>query len=57
MGITNPGSNEALLQGYTCAVMDNCYGQGAFDFPPGSDGKPVFWISADCPLHGDKEAI
>lgn len=48
----NPGSDAALDLGCTCAVLDNRHGRGAFDHPPGPDGKPVFWITEDCPLHG-----
>lgn len=47
MIIPNPGSDEALKQGCKCAVLDNCHGRGAFDFPDGQ-----FWITEDCPLHG-----
>jgi len=42
----NPGSDEAVAAGCTCAVMDNRHGQGI----PSKDG-PLFWISGDCPLH------
>ena len=52
--VSNPGSDEAVDQGCTCAVLDNRHGLGAFDFGPRPDGKPVFWITQDCPLH-DKE--
>ena len=46
----NPGSIEALGKGCECAVIDNEYGQGAyFDH---ETKKPVFWINAECPLHG-----
>lgn len=48
--MTNPGSDEAIKQGCTCAVLDNRHGKGAFD---GSDN--TFWISENCPLHGHKE--
>ena len=44
----NPGSDVALAQGCRCAVLDNCHGHGAYI----KDGKPIFWISEDCPLHG-----
>lgn len=43
----NPGSDEALKKGCTCAVLDNRHGKGAFDR---KDGE--FWISENCPLHG-----
>jgi hypothetical protein len=44
----NPGSDEAIEQGCTCAVLDNAHGRA---FPSGSDG-PCFWVSDNCPLHG-----
>lgn len=43
-----PGSPEAIQHGCRCAVIDNCYGKGAFE----RNGEPVYWVSADCPLHG-----
>jgi hypothetical protein len=45
----NPGSREALDQGCKCPVYDNSHGQGI-----GKDesGEEMFWINADCPLHG-----
>jgi hypothetical protein len=52
----NPGSDEAIKQGCTCAVLDNGHGKGAY----GGDlkmptGEPLFWISEDCPIHGAGE--
>lgn len=47
--IPNPGSDEVIKQNCCCAVVDNCYGNGAFDGPEGT-----FWIAEDCPLHGSK---
>lgn len=47
----NPGNDEAIKAGCTCAVMDNCHGEGI----PTRIGKKTevcFWISADCPIHG-----
>lgn len=46
----NPGSDEAIKQGCLCAVMDNCHGRGC---GRSEDGKPLFWITGDCPLHGE----
>jgi len=45
----NPGSAGALYVGCRCAVLDNHHGHGS-DWGPG-----MFWISADCPLHGQKK--
>ena len=47
--IPNPGSDEAVWRGCTCAVMDNHYGRGVRM----RDGSVNFWISGDCPLHGE----
>lgn len=48
----NPGSDEAVKAGCTCARMDNHYGKGI----PSKDG-PLFWISGGCPLHGTPAAL
>ena len=40
----NPGSKEAVDRGCTCPVIDNHNGKGL--------GNGMFWISAECPLHG-----
>lgn len=45
----NPGSPEAVAAGCTCAVIDNHYGRG---FMYG--GGLSFWITANCPLHGER---
>jgi hypothetical protein len=45
----NPGSQEAIKIGCTCAVMDNAYGKGAYN---DENGEPLFWINGDCPVHG-----
>jgi len=44
----NPGSDEAIALGCTCAVLDNNHGAG---FRWG-ESFPCFWQSSDCPLHG-----
>ena len=44
-----PGSPAAVRNGCTCAQEDNCHGDGAFTL----NGVPQFFISADCPLHGE----
>lgn len=55
--IPNPGSDEALDAGCRCAVLDNGHGRGAYGGVKGPDGKPMFWISGDCPLHADKADV
>jgi len=44
--VPNPGSDEAIEQGCTCAILDNGHGQG---FP--YDGAMCFYITHGCPLH------
>ena len=46
--VPNPGSSEAVESGCTCPVLDNGRGRGALE---SEDGKPMFWITAGCPLH------
>jgi len=48
----NPGSDEAIKKGCTCAVLDNGYGNGCGR--KDKDGTPLFWITETCPLHGGK---
>lgn len=42
----NPGSDEALVQGCSCPVMDNARGRGI------NTAGTQFWIHEGCPLHG-----
>jgi hypothetical protein len=42
----NPGSDAAIQLDCSCPTSDNAYGKGA-----DGSGK-LFWIQADCPLHG-----
>lgn len=49
--VPNPGSNEALELGCTCAVFDNGHGKGYMGM------KDVFCIELECPLHGGKIKI
>lgn len=51
MARNDPGSKSAINKGCTCPVLDNHRGKGI----PTVDGKPVFWISADCPLHANPD--
>ena len=48
----NPGSDDAIAQGCTCPVIDNHHGEG-MPKPLYPDGTRYFWMSADCPLHGE----
>lgn len=44
----SPGSDAALERGCLCPVLDNGHGRGV----PQSDGDPLYWVNAHCPLHG-----
>ena len=46
----NPGSDEAIKEGCTCPVLDNGYGDPK-RVPHDKFGRPLWWISADCPIH------
>lgn len=48
----NPGSDEAVKEGCTCAVMDNNYGSGSGWLD--DNGDPAFWVTEDCPVHYHK---
>ena len=48
-----PGSLEAIKQGCTCPVFDNCKGRGCG--LTDKDGNPLFYINEKCPLHAAKE--
>lgn len=50
--IPNPGSDAAIEAGCTCPVLDNGHGKGVC----GNGERFGWWITADCPLHGKKEA-
>ena len=42
-----PGSLAAEAKGCSCPVPDNRNGRGW----PGKDGKPVYYLADNCPLH------
>jgi len=45
-----PGSDEAIKKGCICPIEDNHHGDGCGW--KGDNGEPLFWVTADCPLHG-----
>ena len=49
VSVPNPGSPDAELQGCKCPILDNYSGTGC---GRGADGNAMFWINADCPMHG-----
>ena len=48
----NPGTQEAIDAGCTCAVLDNNHGWG---FGGMGGGKGIFCYSGGCPLHWEEE--
>jgi hypothetical protein len=44
----NPGSDEAITLGCTCAVLDNGHGNPELGKTRG------FWITEGCPIHNQK---
>ena len=50
MTTPNPGSDAAIKQGCTCPVYDNARGKGIM----GDGEKYGYWITAGCPLHGQR---
>jgi hypothetical protein len=52
-----PGSKEAIEAGCNCPVMDNHHGEGIpFNKPGTSDIMIGYWMTADCVIHGVKDA-
>lgn len=49
--VPNPGSDEAILRGCICAVLDNAHGRG-FQGRPGT-----FVITCGCPVHAPGDAL
>jgi hypothetical protein len=49
--IPNPGSNEALLLGCQCPVLDNGHGRGYLGGVKAKDGSTVFVYNYGCPVH------
>lgn len=43
-----------MALGCRCAVLDNGHGRGSGYTD--SDGAPLFWVDATCPLHGAAQA-
>lgn len=42
----------AIANGCTCPVIDNARGKGVY----GDGDRYGWWVSADCPLHGEDKA-
>ena len=55
VGSLSPGSDEAIAAGCTCPVIDNGYGRGCMGGVKDEQGRTVFVIRLDCPLHGIAE--
>lgn len=52
--VANPGSDQALLDGCRCPVLDNAHGAGYLGGMRDKDGQPMFVIVDCCPLHGSE---
>lgn len=50
VGMT-PGSPYAIAHGCICPRLDNANGQGYMGGAKDKEGKPMFWINQDCPIH------
>lgn len=50
--LPNPGSDKAIGQGCCCPILDNARGKGAWGTFDKPQKEKVFWINAECPLHG-----
>ena len=55
VSVPNPGSDEAVAKGCKCPVLDNAHGDGwlGMGSKPFGLGGNLFWMAANCPLHGD----
>lgn len=51
----NPGSDEAINNGCTCAVLDNNHGRFA-PFPSTEEYPEGWWITGGCPVHDSEVA-
>lgn len=47
-----PGSEEASAAGCKCPVMDNGRGRGYLGGVTDKQGRTVYVIAGDCPVHG-----
>jgi hypothetical protein len=54
--VPNPGSDEAILRGCTCPVIDNAHGKGYMGGAKGSDGYTLFVYTCGCPVHAPHPA-
>lgn len=45
-----PGSNKAIKNGCTCAIIDNNYGKGRY----GNGDKYGWFITSGCKIHDNK---
>jgi hypothetical protein len=47
-----PGSDDAHAQGCLCPGMDNAYGRGCMGGARDAEGRTLYVMREDCPLHG-----
>lgn len=54
--VPNPGSDEALLRGCTCPVIDNGRGKGSMGGAKDESGATLFVYTCGCPVHAPNPA-
>jgi hypothetical protein len=49
--VPNPGSDEAIMRGCTCPVIDNGHGKGYMGGAKDAHGSTLFVYTCGCPVH------
>lgn len=49
--VPNPGSDEAVIRGCTCPVLDNGHGRGYMGGAKDKDGAAIYVYTCGCPIH------
>jgi len=49
--VPNPGSDEAIMRGCTCPVIDNAHGRGYMGGARDENGTTIFVYNCECPVH------
>jgi len=52
--VPNPGSDEALMRGCTCPVIDNGHGRGYMGGVKDERGQTMFVVTCGCPVHAPR---
>ena len=53
----NPGTKEAIKQGYTCPVLDNAHGRGYMGGIQDDEGEIIYVYAYKCPVHWTHECL